>query len=242
LVVRETYAAQMRERMLSMLCCVDLAVLPDRQSLLARYAAINELLTNVNSIVPAAASSADALSISQTLLQESLSLQNRTVETFWVLKRYQYQYEKILRLCGNAVESYHLADLASEMALNPDDLSVQVNLYNHCCCRLRRLPRLICRSEAADEGLDPKLVALYEKATTVSSKTLNRLFRHEYSHAADACVTLAKLTFGRQGARGSDSVLLHPILPGVPGAVIASPSLLLDSVLFRCAMLFTLIH
>lgn len=170
-------------------------------------------------------------------------MKHKTVETFWLLKRYQHQLEEMLPCCTNAISLYRLQDIASEIGLSNEDLQVQRAIYQYCKLRLRRLPPLIGEPERLEERLDPAVLALYEKAITVSHKSLNRIFGKHAVRTADACVTLDKLSFARRNNHfGSDSVLLRPVLPGQNGSLIVSPSLLMDSLLFRFAFLFSLVE
>jgi len=162
---------------------------------------------------------------------------DKAQEIFWLLKRYQYQWESILPTYTQAFFADTLQEVAGEMGLDEGDLEVQRQIYWHCVVNLKGLPPLICRPECLGEGLDPALLSRYEQAVTLNTQTLQDIFGQEEASQGDACITLAKLAYTRR-----DNVLIRPMLPGQHGSLIASPTLLLNSILFRFAMLLAMLQ
>lgn len=219
---------------MSILCSIDLTAVPEQDTLLERYAAVGHLLNDGTGQISSATHAEPGFG------KEGVTLKDKTVEMFWLLKRYQYQWEDVLYCCMQAISTRGLGDFASELGLTQEDLAVQREIYQHTRLSLKDLPPLIAGPEA-HEVLDPTLLDLYEKAVTLDYATLSKIFGNQNARKADACITLAKLAFARSDSDFKfGSVLIHPILPGQPGSVIVSPTLLFDSLLFRFAMLFSL--
>lgn len=198
-----------------------------------RYNALDELLREVifsQSIVDVEGA--------LTLSQDASLDEERIERNFMMLRRYQVQMEGLVRCCKKVVTTYGLHDYASELALNHEDMQVQQQLYQYGANHLKALPPLICSSDCGSTALDPSLLAKYEEAVTIDHKAFQYIYGDASGSKADACITLAKLGFARNVGNGRfESVLIHPVLPGRKGALVVSPSLLLDSFVFRFALL-----
>lgn len=222
-----SYTKSVVERCLSILYLNDLGPVPkEREILLQRYRTVNGLLREgvVSSSV------------------EKPRLLKKVETLFLMLHRYQSQLEGTVRCLEKTINLYGLQGYASTFALSPEDIQVQLKIYEHLCSKLRDLPQWISPTDHLDTCSDPALLAKYQELIRVDHSTLNEIYGDVFTSKADACVTFSKLCFGREfGGSRFDSVLIHPLIPGEKGSLLVSPSLLLDSLFFRFSTLLSLV-
>lgn len=230
-----TNAAQTRSRWLSVLCCLDLITTRPQEHLLQGYARLGSLLREEGLTAEPALPPQNGCAPGR---QGRSSLYEQAAELFCLFKQQPVQWEDVVRCSGDLAAVYSLEELSAELALGSADIAVQQQVCAYNAERLRSLPPLIGVSAAAVAELDPNLITLYEQAVTLDLLALTDIFPTQ-DELEDACITLDKLSFAKYGAVSrSASVLIHPLLPGQAGSLVASPSLLFDSILFRLSLLY----